>query len=124
MSNHHTPDAPRRFYPPPPPPPPEVADAGEDVGLATEMVFSGQRRRQPRNLAEYERLQTGELQHGDEGDLYDDVTARDTPLEKPLRQQEDPSRERFALTTLILISLVGLGVLTILALLILRVLIG
>ena len=124
MSNHHTPDAPRRSYPPPQPPPPEVADAGEDVGLATEMVFSGQRRRQLRNLAEYERLQTGELQHGDECDLYDDVTARDTPLEKPLRQQEDPSRERFALTTLILISLVGLGVLTILALLILRVLIG
>ena len=124
MSNHHTPDAPRRSYPPPPPPPPEVADAGEDVGLATEMVFSGQRRRQLRNLAEYERLQTGELLHGDEGDLYDDVTPRDTPLEKPLHHQENSSSERFALTTLIPISLAGLGVLTILALLILRVLIG
>ena len=124
MSNHHTPDAPRRSYPPPPPPPPEVADAGEDVGLATEMVFSGQRRRQLRNAANYERLHTGELQYEDDGNLYDDVTARDTPLEKPLHQQENPSSERFALTTLILFSLAGLGVLTILALLLLRLLIG
>src|SRR5699024_363548 len=59
----------------PPPPPAQPVDADEqDIGLATEMVFSGKRRQQLRDQQAYQTLHTGDLSYDDPEDLYDDVT--------------------------------------------------
>ena len=54
-----------------PPPPPEKGQ-DDDVGLATEMVFSGHQREQLRNAPDYETFETGVLSFDDE-ELYQDV---------------------------------------------------
>lgn len=54
----------------PPPPPEDTQD--DDVGLATEMLFSGTQREQLRNAPDYETFETGVLSFDDE-ELYQDV---------------------------------------------------
>ncbi|GAA4481022.1 hypothetical protein GCM10023190_26540 [Enteractinococcus fodinae] len=108
MSNYPTPEQLRAFNPPPPPPADWSAHE-QDVGLATEMVFSGQQRQQLREAAAYERLSTDEVQY-----------QRYTPQD----HQTDQSDERFAMTTLLLYSLIGVGVFAILAILISQVFLG
>ena len=54
-----------------PPPPPEKAQ-DDDVGLATEMVFSGHQREQLRNAPDYETFETGVLSFDDE-EPYQDI---------------------------------------------------
>lgn len=76
MSNHPTPEEPKDFDAPPPPPA-ESFDEEQDVGLATEMVFSGKRRQELRDSAAYETLQPGEVPSEDDEDIYDDIEADD-----------------------------------------------
>lgn len=108
MSNCPTPEQLRAFNPPPPPPADWSADQG-DVGLATEMVFSGQQRQQLRNAAAYERLSTDEVQY-----------QRYAPQE----HQTEQVPEGFSLTTLFLYSLIGLGIFVILAGLLSQIILG
>ena len=108
MSNRPTPEQLRTFTPPPPPPA-DWATHEQDVGLATEMVFSGQQRQQLRHAAAYETLSTGEVQY----QRY-----------APQDHQTDRSDERFAMTTFLLYALIGLGVFAILAILASQVIIG
>ena len=109
MSTYPTPEQLRTFTPPPPPPPADRATRKQDVGLATEMVFSGQQRQELRNAAAYETLSTGETQY----ERY-----------APQDHQTDRADERFAMTTFFLYALIGLGVFAILAILASQVLIG
>ena len=81
MSNHPTPEDPKEFDAPPPPPA-ESSDDEQDVGLATEMVFSGKRRQELRDSAAYETLQPGEVPSESEEDLYDDVEVDDDSVEE------------------------------------------
>ena len=71
----------------PPPPPEKPAD--DDVGLATEMVFSGHQREQLRNAPDYETFETGVLSFDDE-ELYQDV---DSP-----KQDEDEAHTELNIT--------------------------
>lgn len=82
---------------PSPPPPPEAANA-DDVGLATEMVFSGQQREQLRNAPDYETFETGVLSFDDE-ELYQDVKSPADDADKAqteLNITEDQSDVRAA----------------------------
>ncbi|HEY4535422.1 MAG TPA: hypothetical protein VIG71_05545 [Enteractinococcus sp.] len=84
---------------PSPPPPPEETNS-EDVGLATEMVFSGQQREQLRNAPDYETFETGVLSFDDE-ELYQDVKSPEDEAEKAqteLNITEDQSDVRTAVT--------------------------
>jgi|GEM_PF-3940061 len=111
--------------PPPPPPPPAPFEDARSMGLATEVVFSGQRRQelrdalrstesaspQPPNTAQ--RTDTGVPDMRQE--RFDD-----TQPDENLTLSEQPS----ALTTYLLMSLMGLGVLVILVLLMYQVILG
>ena len=81
MSNHPTPEDPKDFDAPPPPPAEPWGDE-QDVGLATEMVFSGKRRQELRNSAAYETLHTGEVPSEDDEDFYDDVEVEEDAVEE------------------------------------------
>lgn len=166
------------FAPPPPPPSvPEVSDVedttedeAEDVGLATEMVFSGQQRETLPSGSDHEQLDTGELSSDDAETNYDDVqhttqliigeepvAARPVPpiqqqpqhtsysqqsyapaqtqpptahqstgnaAQQHYSQEASSSNEPFAITMIIVLGIVALGVFGVLGLLIYRVLAG
>lgn len=76
MSNDPTREEPPAFDAPPPPPA-ESPDEAEDMGLATERVFSDQRRQQLRDNRAYETLATEDATSDDDEDFYEDVTAND-----------------------------------------------
>ncbi|GAA2025165.1 hypothetical protein GCM10009720_01130 [Yaniella flava] len=171
-------DSSASFAPPPPlpsvPGDTDIEDENDDdfegVGLATEMVFSGQQREALRSGSAYEHLDTGELSSDDAETNYDDVqhttqliigeepvAARPIP---PIQQQPQPtsysqqsyapaqtqppaahrsaenaaqqhysqatgsSNEPFAITMMIVLGIVALGVFGVLGLLIYRVLAG
>lgn len=58
------------------PPPPPAAPTDQDVGLATEMVFSGLQREHLTDAPDYETFKTGVLSFDDE-ELYQDVESPD-----------------------------------------------
>ena len=72
----------------PPPPPEKTQD--DDVGLATEMVFSGHQREQLRAAPDYETFETGVLSFDDE-ELYQDVD--------PPKDDEDKAQTELNITS-------------------------
>src|SRR5690625_1905291 len=114
-----------QFNAPPPPLPPPAAMANADsMGLATEVVFSGQRRRELRDSLRsmesvaQETPRTIQQPHSVTEDShpggFDDTQNGPT----------DSADQRFALTSFILMSLIGLGILVLLVLLMYLVILG